>query len=310
VNLANLVLIAGALASGSLAQDAKPAIAKPAIEWSAPESYVGSGEFVVHVVLTAPKDAVKLPTWLLEGSAFTLNGQPLVEKRGEGTLTLLPNARFTLDLDIGSLLTSAKGIEGKDFKLGYAKDYLQGEEKGVRFMQAAEKGLDFMKMPVEDLSKYHVIMSTNRGDMEMEFWPDIAPNHVRNFLDLCYTGFYDGKTFHRVIPGFMIQGGDPTGTGRGSPGFTFGDEFKSGRKFDKKGILAMANRGPETNGSQFFITTSTPHHLDGLHTIFGEVISGYPVVEAISQVKTMMGSRPADPVTLVAVTVSDKPPRT
>jgi peptidyl-prolyl cis-trans isomerase A (cyclophilin A) len=168
-------------------------------------------------------------------------------------------------------------------------------------------------------------LKTSKGTIVVKLFSKDAPKTVANFVGLATgekewidprdnqrkrTPLYDGTEFHRVIPDFMIQGGDPTGTGRGSPGFTFGDEFQSGRKFDKKGILAMANRGPETNGSQFFITTSTPHHLDGKHTIFGEVISGYPVVEAISQVKTMMGSRPADPVNLVSVTVSDKPPRT
>jgi len=168
-------------------------------------------------------------------------------------------------------------------------------------------------------------LKTSKGTIVVKLFSKDAPKTVANFVGLA-TGekewidprdgqrkkspLYDGTEFHRVIPDFMIQGGDPTGTGRGSPGFTFGDEFQGGHKFDKKGILAMANRGPETNGSQFFITTSTPHHLDGKHTIFGEVISGYSVVEAISQVKTMMGSRPADPVNLVSVTVSDKPPRT
>jgi peptidyl-prolyl cis-trans isomerase A (cyclophilin A) len=121
--------------------------------------------------------------------------------------------------------------------------------------------------------------------------------------------FFDGLTFHRVIPGFMIQGGDPLGAGNGGPGYQFVNEADPSLTW-KPGTMAMANAGPDTNGSQFFITTSTPHHLDGKHTIFGEVISGYPVVEAISQVKTMMGSRPADPVNLVSVTVSDKPPRT
>ncbi len=185
---------------------------------------------------------------------------------------------------------------------------------GGPWMEKAEAGKDLW-----------ATLKTSKGAIVVKLFSKDAPKTVANFVGLA-TGekewidprdgqrkrapLYDGTEFHRVIPDFMIQGGDPTGTGRGSPGFTFGDEFKSGRKFDKKGILAMANRGPDTNGSQFFITTSTPHHLDGKHTIFGEVISGYAVVEAISQVKTMMGSRPADPVSLVSVTVSDKPPRT
>jgi len=185
---------------------------------------------------------------------------------------------------------------------------------GGPWMDKAEAGKDLW-----------ATLKTSKGVIVVKLLSKDAPKTVANFVGLSTgekewidprdnqrkrTPLYEGTEFHRVIPDFMIQGGDPTGTGRGSPGFTFGDEFQSGRKFDKKGVLAMANRGPDTNGSQFFITTSTPHHLDGKHTIFGEVISGYSVVEAISQVKTMMGSRPADPVTLVSVTVSDKPPRT
>ena len=123
------------------------------------------------------------------------------------------------------------------------------------------------------------------------------------------TPLYDGTIFHRCIKDFMIQGGDPLGKGFGGPGYQFEDEFQSGRRFDKPGLLAMANAGPGTNGSQFFITTSTPHHLDGRHTIFGEVISGYPVVEAISHVKTMGGNRPADPINVISITVSDKAPK-
>ena len=170
----------------------------------------------------------------------------------------------------------------------------------------------------------YAIFDTSEGQIVCQLFEQDAPVTTKNFIDLAegkrswkdtVSGkggdgpLYSGTLFHRVIPNFMIQGGDPTGTGRGQPGFTFPDEFQSGRKFDKKGLLAMANRGPDTNGSQFFITTSTPGHLNGKHTIFGEVISGYPVVEAISEVKTMMGNRPADPVTLVSVTVSDKAPR-
>ena len=167
-------------------------------------------------------------------------------------------------------------------------------------------------------------LKTSKGTIVVKLFSKDAPRTVANFVGLATgeqewidprdnqrkrTPLYDGTEFHRVIPDFMIQGGDPAGTGRGQPGFTFPDEFQSGRKFDRKGLLAMANRGPDTNGSQFFITTATPHHLDGRHTIFGEVVSGYPVVEAISQVKTMGGNRPTDPVNLVSVTVSDKPPR-
>jgi peptidyl-prolyl cis-trans isomerase A (cyclophilin A) len=167
-------------------------------------------------------------------------------------------------------------------------------------------------------------LKTNKGVIVVKLFTKEAPKTVANFVGLASgekewtdprdnqkkkAPLYDGTEFHRVIPDFMIQGGDPTGTGRGQPGFSFEDEFQSGRKFEKKGLLAMANRGPNTNGSQFFITVSTPHHLDGKHTIFGEVVAGYPVVETISKVKTLPGNRPADPVVLESVTLSEKAPK-
>jgi peptidyl-prolyl cis-trans isomerase B (cyclophilin B) len=300
VILTTLILVSGALGSAPLTQDGKPKI-----EWTAPGSYMG-GAFAVHVVLTATKEGSKPPVWLLDGSAFTVNGKPLAGKRGEGTLTLLPNAQLTLDLDIGELLATMKGIEGGEFKLGYAKDYLQGEDKGVRRMQAADKGLDFMKMPVEDLAKYHVLMSTNQGDMEIEFWPDVAPNHVRNFLDLCYTGFYDGKTFHRVIPGFMIQGGDPTGTGSGSGPRMLKAEFN--QKKHEPGVLSMArSQSPDSASCQFFVVHKAAPSLDGQYTGFGKLVSGLEVVDKIVNVKRNSSDKPFDPQTIVKATVLKAP---
>jgi peptidylprolyl isomerase len=125
--------------------------------------------------------------------------------------------------------------------------------------------------------------------------PDIAPKTCENFKGLVEKGYYNGTIFHRVIKDFMIQGGDPTGTGRGGSsiwGKTFEDEFKSGVSFDKKGILAMANAGPGTNGSQFFITTVPTPWLDMHHTIFGEVVSGYDVVEKIEKTPVGYGDKP------------------
>jgi peptidylprolyl isomerase len=119
------------------------------------------------------------------------------------------------------------------------------------------------------------------GEFVVQLFPDKAPKTVNNFVFLAQNGFYDGTTFHRVIEGFMAQGGDPTGTGMGGPGYQFEDEF-SDLTFDKPGLLAMANSGPNTNGSQFFITFVATPHLNGLHTIFGEVIEGMDVVEGIT----------------------------
>ena len=126
---------------------------------------------------------------------------------------------------------------------------------------------------------------------------------LKNFKDLANKGFYDGTIFHRVIPGFMIQGGDPTGTGRGGPGYNFQDEFDPNLGFDNKGILAMANAGPGTNGSQFFITVAPTPHLKGLHTIFGTVTSGQDIADAISKVAADGAGQPADKVTIETIEI-------
>ncbi len=126
-------------------------------------------------------------------------------------------------------------------------------------------------------------MKTSKGTLVLTLFSEDAPVTVANFVNLANRNYYDGIVFHRVIPDFMIQGGDPTGTGRGGPGYRFEDEFDSGRKFDKKGILAMANAGPGTNGSQFFITHVPTPHLNNHHTIFGEVETGLDIVDAIEQ---------------------------
>ena len=147
-------------------------------------------------------------------------------------------------------------------------------------------------------------LHTNHGAIEIELYPDEAPKTVENFRKLAADGFYDGVMFHRVIPDFMIQGGDPTGTGSGGPGYQFEDEINH-HKVDR-GALAMANAGPNTNGSQFFIVTAeaTPW-LDGLHTVFGRVTSGLEVADAISHVETGPGDRPSDEVVIERVELAD-----
>ncbi len=134
------------------------------------------------------------------------------------------------------------------------------------------------------MDKNTVVLETSQGNIELKLMPDIAPKACENFTGLVEKGYYNGTVFHRVIKEFMIQGGDPTGTGRGGQsvwGKPFADEVKKDVKFDRKGLLAMANAGPGTNGSQFFITTVPTDWLNMHHTIFGEVISGYDVVEKI-----------------------------
>ena len=143
-----------------------------------------------------------------------------------------------------------------------------------------------------------VVFETTQGNFEITLKPEVAPKTCENFLGLVQKGYYEGTIFHRIIKEFMIQGGDPTGTGRGGESIwnkKFNDEFSPSVKFDKKGILAMANSGPNTNGSQFFITTSEPSWLNQKHTIFGEVTEGYDVIQKIENVKTGPGDRPIEP---------------
>jgi cyclophilin family peptidyl-prolyl cis-trans isomerase len=147
-------------------------------------------------------------------------------------------------------------------------------------------------------------LHTSEGAIEVELYPDAAPKTVENFEKLSRDGFYEGVIFHRVIPEFMIQGGDPTGTGMGGPGYEFEDEFNEHRV--ERGALAMANAGPNTNGSQFFIVTAeaTPW-LDGKHTVFGRVTSGMDVVDRISQTERDANDRPLKPVTIERVELGD-----
>ena len=146
-------------------------------------------------------------------------------------------------------------------------------------------------------------MSTNHGDITIELFDEDAPKTVENFKKLAADGFYDGVIFHRVIPDFMIQGGDPTGTGSGGPGYSFEDEFNDHKV--ERGALAMANAGPNTNGSQFFIVTAeaTPW-LDGKHTVFGEVVSGMDVVDTIEQTETGPGDKPRDEMRIESVSIA------
>jgi peptidyl-prolyl cis-trans isomerase A (cyclophilin A) len=157
-------------------------------------------------------------------------------------------------------------------------------------------------------------LHTNRGDIEVELYDERAPNTVENFTGLA-TGeqeweddgdtveepLYDDVAFHRVIEGFMIQGGDPDETGRGGPGYTFDDEFHDDLRHDSKGTLSMANSGPDTNGSQFFITLDAQPHLDDRHAVFGQVVEGMDVVEEIGSVPTDANDEPQEEVVLESV---------
>ena len=150
------------------------------------------------------------------------------------------------------------------------------------------------EMQIDETKNYSVSITTNRGIIGLELYPQHAPQTVNNFVYLASQGFYDGVLFHRVIPNFMIQGGDPTGSGRGGPGYRFADEVNGNPLRHERCVISMANAGPNTNGSQFFITHLPTPHLDGKHTVFGKVVIGDDIVDTIEQ-----GDE------IVSVTVSD-----
>jgi cyclophilin family peptidyl-prolyl cis-trans isomerase len=159
------------------------------------------------------------------------------------------------------------------------------------------------EMNLDPMKKYAATIKTEKGDITVELFADKAPNTVNSFVFLARQGFYDGTIFHRVIASFMAQGGDPTGTGTGGPGYRFADEFHPSLKHDKPGVLSMANAGPGTNGSQFFLTHVPTPWLDGKHSVFGQVVGGIDVLMAIPPRDPSQTGSPA--VRLLSVTIQE-----
>jgi len=160
------------------------------------------------------------------------------------------------------------------------------------------------EMVIDPKKKYKAKFKTSKGDILIELYADKVPNTVNNFVFLARDGFYDNTTFHRVIKDFMVQGGDPEGSGRGGPGYKFKDEFDSSLKHTGPGILSMANAGPHTNGSQFFITHTATPHLDGKHAVFGKVIEGMNVVNSIPERDPGRAGKPGE--TLIGIEIIEE----
>ena len=157
-------------------------------------------------------------------------------------------------------------------------------------------------MVIDPKKHYTATLKTEKGDFVIELYADKAPKTVNNFVFLARDGFYDGVTFHRVIKGFMAQSGDPTGTGTGGPGYKFADEFHPALRHNAPGILSMANAGPGTNGSQFFITHGPTPHLDNKHSVFGKLIQGMDVVLAIPERDPARASQPGTKILAIEIT--------
>jgi len=168
--------------------------------------------------------------------------------------------------------------------------------------------LDLEKPPVvafDSETSYYWNLATTRGDIRVKLMPGVAPAHVSSTIYLTRLGFYDGTPFHRVIPGFMAQGGDPLGSGRGGPGYEYDGEFDPKVRHDRPGLLSMANRGPGTDGSQFFLTFVPTQYLDDKHTIFGEVVDGMATVKELEK-RGSRGGRPSEKLEIVSATISQE----
>jgi len=197
------------------------------------------------------------------------------------------------------------------FLIGCKNSNSNDIKSGSENINPIEKGNTMSDTLKSNDSTYVAVIKTNMGTIEIELFNQATPKTVENFVGLARKGYYKGIIFHRVIDNFMIQGGDPTGTGRGGESFwgdKFEDEIVDTLKFDKPGLLAMANAGPNTNGSQFFITTVKTPHLNGNHTIFGKVLKGMDVVNKISKVQTR-NDKPVKDVVMEEVKIEAFPPK-
>ncbi len=286
--LANIALVLASVAG------------EPKVTLEAPTVYVQGEAFPVKLIIEAPADGAKLEGWQLTPAAFTVAGVELAKRQDAPAVELKAGEKKTVELDLAPVLVALR-----DFELVWGTL----PPRPVRSLEPAPKGLNFQDekgVATADLGKYWALLRTNRGDVVVEFWPDVAPGHVRNFLDLAYTGFYDGLGFHRVIPGFMIQGGDPTGSGSGNGPRNLVAEFNA--KKHLRGVLSMARSNDPNSGScQFFIMHATAPHLDGKYSGFGQVVTGMEAVDLIVNTPRDARDKPKEPQVMQNVVVVKAP---
>lgn len=280
----------------------------PEVEWTAPGTYVTGLPFEVSATYRWDHaEPGLLPDWWMSSAAFGVGGEPLAE-RTDGTFRVEPGAVLTVTFDLGPALVEA-GVAGT-FQLFGPK----GEPREVPTLTPAPAGLSFMDaeaFPSERLADFKVLLRTNQGDMLLEFYPHLAPGHVRNYLDLAYTGFYDEVLFHRVIPSFMIQGGDPftkdptkkAQWGGGNGPRLLDAEFTTEKHV--RGTLSAARLGHDVNSAscQFFIMHADYPALDGNYSVFGKLVSGFETLDAIATTPRGVQDRPNEEQKILAAIV-------
>lgn len=257
-----------------------------AATFKAPTAFVAGAKYEIEIEIAAKGGEVTVESWMLTPQAFTVDGMPVPGAKQKGSVTLPAGFKVVGKVDLG-------GVQGfapkREFSLQLSPDVGATSAVKVGFVEGVPTGLDFMKMPVEELADYGVLLMTTSGNMRLEVWPDVAPNHARNYLDLAYSGFYDGSKFHRAIKDFMIQGGDPNSKngdpntwGTGSGPRKLNAEFND-RKHER-GVLSAARGGHDINSAscQFFVVHATSSHLDKQYTAFGKLVEGYDVLDKIA----------------------------
>ena len=262
---------------------------KAALATQASEAAGAQGEFwAMHDLLfERQSEWVELPvgefqTWLIEQAAgLNLDGDQFqVDLLSEATVVIAQDA---WDKGVAASLPGTPFLLVNGRYYGGPRDYWSLEAIIKMTKLESRQFTECPPMTIDSAKQYTATLQTEKGDIVLELYPDVAPMAVNSFIFLARNGWFDGVTFHRVLPGFVAQAGDPTGTGFGGPGYAFDNEVSPDLNFDQPGVLGMANAGPGSNGSQFFITLGPTPHLDGGYTIFGRVIEGMDVVSSLTE---------------------------
>jgi peptidyl-prolyl cis-trans isomerase B (cyclophilin B) len=286
--------------SGSLFLSVLVALAAPerTATIKAPTTYVTGGDYSVEIEITAKDGDATVESWMLTPQALTLDGMPVPGAKAQGSMVVPKGFKVAGTID----LSKFEGFAPKrDFQIGLAPEIGAAAATKVSYVEVAPEGLDFMKMPVEELKNWNVLLVTTSGPMRFELWPDVAPEHARNWLDLAYTRFYEGVKFHRCMKGFMIQGGDPNTKDKDpSTWGQGGGPRKLKAEFSKtikhvRGVLSMARAGhpnfardpdndpmKDSASSQFFVCHAEAASLDGGYTAFGKLLEGYDALDKIA----------------------------